>query len=151
MIRRCGFWCRNICHCVAAVAITRTAMGTRQMLLRNTGTGCQIDMSLSSAVQNCMRDVREVLRVQAEVGVEVGHERARGVEAELVARRPQHRVRRTPSPRTCPTTMPGSRGSRMWRKARNLPSNSSRRRVTFSMPPRSVSRVMIAQTRSCSG
>ena len=41
--RRMGFWCRNICHCVAAVAITRTAAGTRQRLLRNTGTGCQIE------------------------------------------------------------------------------------------------------------
>src|ERR1700676_4071001 len=49
---RCGFWCRNICHCVAAVAMTRTAAGTRQRLLRKTGTGCQIDVSPSSAVQN---------------------------------------------------------------------------------------------------
>ncbi len=53
MTSRCGFWWRNICHCVAAVAMTRTAVGTRQMLLRNTGTGCQMETSRSSAVQNC--------------------------------------------------------------------------------------------------
>ena len=46
--RRSGCWWRNICHCVATVAITRTAAGTRQRLLRNTGTGCQMEVSGSS-------------------------------------------------------------------------------------------------------
>ena len=48
MTRRSGCWWRNICHCVAAVAMTRTAAGTRQTLLRKTGTGCQIEVSARS-------------------------------------------------------------------------------------------------------
>src|ERR1017187_1682225 len=52
MTTRCGFWCRNICHCVAAVAIARTAVGTRQMLLRKTGTGRQMETTRSAALQN---------------------------------------------------------------------------------------------------
>src|ERR1017187_10168679 len=49
---RCGFWCRNIFHCVAAVAIARTAVGTRQILLRKTGTGRQMETTRSAALQN---------------------------------------------------------------------------------------------------
>ena len=50
-----------------------------------------------------------------------------------------------------PTTMPGSSGSLMWMNARKRSPNSSRKRVTFSIPPWSVTRVMMAQTRCSFG
>ena len=40
-----GRECRNICHCEVVAESTRTAVGTAQMLLWNSGTGCQITWS----------------------------------------------------------------------------------------------------------
>ena len=50
-----------------------------------------------------------------------------------------------------PTTIPGFKGSLMWMKAAKREPNSSRSRATFSQPVVSVTRVMIATTRCCSG
>jgi hypothetical protein len=38
------------------------------------------------------RDVREVLWVQAEVGIEVGHHRSCWIDPQLIAGSPQHRA-----------------------------------------------------------